>query len=132
MATDPTPQEVLALPLEPDNDSGRTTVGDYLVTLLALLWEEGELFSSKRPFGNSNWEYDLYFPLVRNGLIGGVIDDGGFLEEVDEEAGNRLIASAIKSLGSKWWSPMITSMSPGPWIRATPTSACYQAKQKHG
>jgi hypothetical protein len=35
------------------------TIKDYLKELLLRLWNECEGFSSKRPFGNSGWEWDL-------------------------------------------------------------------------
>lgn len=40
-------------------DLGTTTVREYFKSLLSSLWNEGEGFSGKRPFGNSGWEYDL-------------------------------------------------------------------------
>ena len=42
------------------------TVCEYLERLLLTLWEEKDNFSSKRPFGNSGWEYDLYEILIEN------------------------------------------------------------------
>jgi len=42
-----------------DNDANADTIRDYLKVLLSTLWEEGESFSGKRPFGNSGWEYEL-------------------------------------------------------------------------
>lgn len=39
-----------------DDDSGASTIGGYLAVLLKTLWEEGETFDSKRPFGNSDWQ----------------------------------------------------------------------------
>lgn len=60
-------QAVLNCPLE-ENDSGADTVKGYLKALLFTLWDEGEGFSGKRPFGNSAWEYDLTDALVVNRL----------------------------------------------------------------
>lgn len=45
------------------------TVRDYLRTLLTTLWEEGEGFSGKRPFGNSGWEFDILIPLAVAGFV---------------------------------------------------------------
>jgi len=97
--TEPTPQQVLDLPLSPDNDSGAATVRGYLVKLLETLWREGEGFSGKRPFGNSGWEWDLHIPLVSAKFIGGAFDEDGYLDWCDDEAGNKLILAAIKALG---------------------------------
>jgi len=60
-------QSILNCPLE-ENDSGADTVKGYLKALLSTLWDEGEGFSGKRPFGNSGWEYDLTDALIDNKL----------------------------------------------------------------
>jgi hypothetical protein len=73
-------------------------VRGYLVALLAQLWREGQGFSGKRPFGTSAWQHDLLDPLIKQGLISGKFDEYGFVEEMDQEAGNRLIAMAIEAL----------------------------------
>jgi hypothetical protein len=102
--TDPTPAEILALPMQQPNDADVATIRDYLVKLLADLWLEGEGFDSKRPFGNSCWESDLYPPLVKAGYVEGVIDEEeGWIEEISDEAeeqANELIAQAIQSFGT--------------------------------
>lgn len=50
------------------------TFRQYFTTLLMTLWEEGEGFSGKRPFGNSGWEYDLFIGLCQAGLIKHEVD----------------------------------------------------------
>jgi hypothetical protein len=79
--TDP----VLDHPL-PRNDSGGRTVRGYLVELLARLWERGESFSGKHPFGNSGWEDELVAPLVASGAAR------------DEDHASDLVAEAIRRL----------------------------------
>jgi len=74
------------------------TVKGYLVNLLRSLWAEGEGFSGKRPFGNSGWEYDLYSALVSGGAIKGSLDDEGYLQDFDRQAGIDLIFDIINSL----------------------------------
>lgn len=64
---------------------------------MRTLWSETEGFSGKRPFGNSGWEFDLYKPLVEAGAIKGKIEDG-YVDNVDEKAGNAAIFSAIDAL----------------------------------
>jgi hypothetical protein len=81
-----------------DNDAGADTIGDYLKLLLTNLWQEGECFSGKRPFGNSGWEYEIYTALVEAGIIDGKLDDDGYLETCDSDAGFDLIAAAIKGI----------------------------------
>lgn len=88
---------MLDLPLRGEIE-GATTIREYLCNLLLTLWEEGEGFSGKRPFGNSGWDYDLLEPLLKAGLIEGSIDEDGYVETMDEKAGNALIHSAIKRL----------------------------------
>ena len=72
-----------ALEVRFDSDAGdNLTVRDYLRVLLETLWEKGEGFSGKCPFGNSGWEYDLYRPLIA--AVSGKLDDDGFVEHVDK------------------------------------------------
>lgn len=98
--TDVTPQEILDLPLPP-NDSGATTIRGYLTALLTELWREEEGFSSKRPFGNSGWQYDLYSPLIRVGAVPGSLDPDGYVEYIDDEMASELVLTAISALGIK-------------------------------
>ena len=68
-----------------NSDAGdNLTVRDYLRTLLETLWNEGEGFSGKRPFGNSGWEYDLYAPLIKSGFVSGKLDAYGYIESIDK------------------------------------------------
>jgi hypothetical protein len=87
------PQEILALPME-TNDAKAKTVRDYIVSLAAEVWREGEGFSGKRPFGNSDWEFDLYRSLIAAGLIDA--DADGYPDDRGEA--DRLIRDAIESL----------------------------------
>lgn len=99
--TEPTPQQVLDLPLE-ENDARAATVRGYLIELLATLWREQEGFSGKRPFGNSGWDGELLMPLIRAGFVGGTIDEDGYLGDISREGEQKaqaLILAAIKSLG---------------------------------
>lgn len=90
--------EILNLSL-PDNDAGAATIREYLVALLSQVWAEEQGFSGKRPFGNSGWQHDIYIPLMKAGLINGEVDEGGYVIEMDFEAGNRLAQEAITALG---------------------------------
>lgn len=93
-----TSTQVLDCPMDPSNDAGAPTVREYLVALLDELWKEGEAFSGKRPFGNSGWEFEVYTALVSAGLVYGVIDDDGYLDDVDQPGADRLVRNAIDSL----------------------------------
>jgi hypothetical protein len=81
-----------------DNDANAETVKCYLKELLKALWREGEGFSSKRPFGNSCWEFDLYKALVAANLVEGELDEYDCLISVDSKAANKLIFQAIEAL----------------------------------
>jgi len=92
--------EVLDAPMDPnENDARASTVREYLVALLARLWEDKEAFNGKRPFGNSGWENDIYLALVRAGLVVGSVDEEeGWLDECDDEGADVLVATAIREL----------------------------------
>ena len=52
------------------NDLGRElTIREYFRELLSALWREKEMFSAKRPFGNSDWDIGIYRAIVDAGLI---------------------------------------------------------------
>lgn len=89
--------KVLSCPMQP-NDADADTVGDYLKQLLLALLQDGEDFSSKRPFGNSGWEYELYTALVREGLVNGVIDEDGYLHDVDALEADKLLRYAVMEM----------------------------------
>jgi hypothetical protein len=94
-----TARRVLDLPLG-DNDADAATVRDYLIALVRQVWVENEDFSGKRPFGNSDWQYDLYVPIMRAGLVNGSIDIWNELgEDFDKPAADALILAAIDELG---------------------------------
>lgn len=89
--------EILNLPMG-ENDAGATTVRGYLHRLLRELWASGESFSGKRPFGNSDWDWELYRVLVEGKAVEGVIDEYGDLTSFDEKAAHRAIFDAIDAL----------------------------------
>lgn len=78
------------------HDLGKITFREYFRKLLAVLWEDGEGFSGKRPFGNSGWELDLYGGLVAGGFIKGKLDKYNCLDEYDQKAGYAFIKRMIQ------------------------------------
>lgn len=66
------------------NDAYAATVREYLVALLAAVWDEGEGFDGKRPFGNSGWEGEVLEALDAAGI----------------PDGERAMARAIQSLAA--------------------------------
>lgn len=95
---EPTPRQVLALPMG-ENDANAATIRDYLIILLATLWDEKEGFDGKRPFGDSDWDGDLMVALIQAGAINGELDEDGYIGSCDDDAAEELIAGAIQALG---------------------------------
>lgn len=81
-----TNKEILELELDPTRFEG--TIKEYLYELLKNLWYKRDTFSGKYPFGNSGWEWDLYGPLVKAGIVKGVIheeyEDGSYDFDVED------------------------------------------------
>lgn len=94
---------VLDCPMDESNPTGASNVRGYLQALLLMVWAEGEGFSGKRPFGESGWEYDLYIPLAKAGLVEGlVMDEDGYVAEFPKEsqqAADQMVADAIRAMG---------------------------------
>lgn len=90
-------RDILMLPME-RNDANAKTIGEFIALLGAKLFEEEEAFSGKRPFGNSDWITDAYIPLIKAGLIDGEIDEDGYLESVDWDAGAEVFSGLFKFL----------------------------------
>jgi hypothetical protein len=95
MEPDPTPAEILALPLD-ENDSGKGTVRGYLVALIEAMWSDD--ISGKDPFGNSGWRGDFGRAFFEVGWVQGTVEANGYVSSVDEEAIDRLVRSAIQGL----------------------------------
>lgn len=93
-------RQVLAVPMN-DDDSGATTIREYLVALAAAVWGEGEEFSGKRPFGNSDWQRKMFAALAGAGLIDGPLDKHGRLSDAADDRGRDLIAAALKALAEQ-------------------------------
>jgi len=89
-------QEILRLVVDDE-----LNIKEYLKALLRRLWDEGENFSGKRPFGDSGWEYDLYATLIRAGAVEGTLDDDGYVDRFDDseiKKANKIIFDCIDSL----------------------------------
>lgn len=83
-------QRVLDCPMEP-NDADARTVREYIVALASAVWQDGEGFSGKRPFGTSGWDWDIYEALSSAGLA---------LEDDPDWNGptHQLVTAAIETL----------------------------------
>lgn len=71
---------IMKLKMGKSNTAEVGTVGEYLNTLLQQVFLQGEGFSGKRPFGDSGWESEIFYPLVESGLVLGNIykDEDGW------------------------------------------------------
>jgi hypothetical protein len=67
----------------------------YFYYLLDAVWVEGEDFSGKRPFGNSDWETEVYAALIAINAIYGRIDEDGRPWRFNEREANQLISKLI-------------------------------------
>ncbi|MBN3839304.1 hypothetical protein [Burkholderia sp. Ac-20349] len=80
------------------------SIREYLGELLKALWDEGEGFSSKSPFGNSGWEYSLYGALIKAGAVEGRLDEynGRFcvdhISGTEQGKANQIVFSLIAKM----------------------------------
>lgn len=81
-----------------ENDINAKAVGDFLKALLLCLWNEAECFSSKRPFGNSDWQYQVYASLINAGYEIGTLDSDLYVDTLDQEKADELILRAIEEV----------------------------------
>jgi hypothetical protein len=99
--SEPTSQQVLDTPMDGYLAETFPTIRDFLFGLLSKLWKDGEDFNGKRPFGNSSWDWDVFAALMKAGLISGTFDEDGYIDDCDEQHGDRLIKAAIAALASR-------------------------------
>lgn len=90
--------EIIKRVLEAPVKGYENNVRGVLRDLLVSLWDEGESFDSKRPFGDSGWQLDIATALGEAGLIEIRFDEDGELEEVDSVSADELIFDAIDSI----------------------------------
>lgn len=88
---------VLDAPLSGWATEGKN-VREFLSLLLVKVWREDEGFNGKRPFGNSGWKSDVYKALVKAGALEGTLDEDGYLDDCDRDAGDELILAAIRDI----------------------------------
>lgn len=90
--------EILNLKINNVRFDSDLTIRGYLLLLLDKVWNEGECFNGKRPFGDSGWEYDLYKPLVLEKIITGTVDEDGDCFDIDRIYGHEIITDLIKAM----------------------------------
>jgi len=68
---------------------------DFFKELALKVWNEGEGFSGKRPFGNSGWEYPVYVALIDAGIVPGTLDSDGFVEKCNIKEIKQFVTNLI-------------------------------------
>lgn len=99
MADALTPSAVLALPLRGEKPGSKKNIRQYLRKMLLAAW--GGEFSYKYGMtGESDWQYDLYIPMIEAGAIPGLTweDDGYGLSSEHESTLDEMIFRAIRKL----------------------------------
>ena len=88
-----------ALEVRFDSDAGeQITMRGHLHELLSTMWDQGEGFSGKRPFGNSGWEAEIFQPLIKAGYIKGELDEYGAINSIaDEDQANIFVFDMIRA-----------------------------------
>lgn len=105
MATELTPQQILALPLE-ENDAHASTIGQFLITLTDKAWNEGEDFDGKRPWGNSAWEDPVTIALIKANTVTGKLDEDGYIYSVNYIEVETVMNSVFSFLNNADWSTL--------------------------
>jgi hypothetical protein len=85
MATEITHDELLDLEWQFEKGGPKSSIRNYLQSLLFTLWQAKSNFDSKRPFGNSSWEFSLYAALIGAKAVAGTLDSDGFVETIFTE-----------------------------------------------
>lgn len=92
------PSSILGLKFKSSDLNKRVTVRQFLSLLLERLWDEGEGFSGKRPFGSSGWKSDLEVAFIKAKIIEGSLDEYGYIEDSDTPEFDRIMLEVIKAL----------------------------------
>ena len=93
-----THKEILNLKFNRGDMPNTITLGDYLKKLFKTLWKDGEDFSSKRPLGNSDWQCEIYYVLIKNNVVEGTIDEYDCVYTVDYFQADKVILDLIDYL----------------------------------
>ena len=90
--------EILKLKFYSKDLDRKITIKKFFQELLLTLFKEKEMFNSKRPFGNSDWDCDLIICLIKNNVIYGKLDEDDYIEDYDWEHYDSVLEKLIKSL----------------------------------
>lgn len=87
--------EILALLVMRWGLKEEISIRQYFYDLMSTLWTELEDFDGKRPFGKSDWEYEIYASLISHGLVPGTFDEDGYIKEIDTAQANEFVLKNI-------------------------------------
>ena len=82
-------------------DLGECSIRYYLVELAKQCWIKEDGFNGKRPFGNSGWQWDIYFALAEGGFVDGQKDEDGNWDNVDQRKAEEIILACFEKLQSE-------------------------------
>lgn len=80
---------------------GGATIKEFFKDLLLDLWRLKEEFNPQKPWGESNWQNDVYIALIEAGFIEGNITDARKLKDFDKTEADRFINWVIKDAFSE-------------------------------
>jgi len=86
---------ILDLKFKSGDLNREVTIREFFYELMKTLWEEGEGFSGKRPFGNSGWDADLITCLIKNKIMDGEIDEDGYIKKCNWNESNKFILEKV-------------------------------------
>jgi hypothetical protein len=99
-STSLTPLELLDKEFYCNDFDKSITLRQYFIMMLLKVFHEQEMFSGKRPFGNSGWVYDLASDLAEAGLVNVTRDEYGYVEDIPDDFDD-LIAACINALDNR-------------------------------
>lgn len=77
-----------------------TSIREFYKNLLMCLVEQEEEFSGKRPFGNSDWKFDLYMALILAEVVTGSLDEFGnpYISRQGAERADNILVQLVRYL----------------------------------
>ena len=74
------------------------TLKEYLKETFLTFIHEGESFSGKRPFGNSDWDWQIYKGLITLDNSLGTLDEDGYIDTVNRKACDKIIVQCVEEV----------------------------------
>ena len=91
-------KEILELKFYSQDWYREMTVKEFLKKILSTFIRQREEFSTKRPFGNSDWDSDLIILFINKNIIKGKIDKYGGIEDFDFGRFNLILQNLVQEL----------------------------------